>query len=158
MPCTRSMRNPTWESCCKQGSVQLQLLSDPPEYLKNLLASTDTQGRRFKATFANTTLPLSLPLWDMTLSQLRSVMPTISEMSLTHSKSMVLFATARGHLFLMRTANHPTPNSTYMIPLSLHKEDLKETKISISKSSRNYLLCFLIVIIFHAYIAMHMRF
>jgi hypothetical protein len=27
------MRNPSWKSCCKQGSVQLQLLSDPPEYL-----------------------------------------------------------------------------------------------------------------------------
>ncbi|ORE22817.1 hypothetical protein BCV71DRAFT_240819 [Rhizopus microsporus] len=45
---TSSLRNPSWESCCKQGSVQLQLLSDPPEYLKDLLASTDTQGRHFK--------------------------------------------------------------------------------------------------------------
>ena len=57
------MRNPTWKSCCKQGSVQLQLLPDPPEYLKNLLASTDTQGRHFKdslrqynTTFAFTSL------------------------------------------------------------------------------------------------------
>ncbi|RCH92130.1 hypothetical protein CU097_003672, partial [Rhizopus azygosporus] len=46
-----------------QGSVQLQLLPDPPEYLKNLLASTDTQGRHFKdslrqynTTFAFTSL------------------------------------------------------------------------------------------------------
>jgi hypothetical protein len=45
---TSSLRNPSWESCCKQGSVQLQLLPDPPEYLKDLLASTDTQGRHFK--------------------------------------------------------------------------------------------------------------
>ena len=57
------MRNPTWESCCKQGSVQLQLLPDPPEYLKDLLASTDAQGRHFKdnlrqynAAFAFTSL------------------------------------------------------------------------------------------------------
>ncbi|ORE15213.1 hypothetical protein BCV71DRAFT_154103, partial [Rhizopus microsporus] len=58
-----SMRNPTWESCCKQGSVYLQLSPDPPEYLKNLLASTDVQGRHFKdnlrqysAAFAFTSL------------------------------------------------------------------------------------------------------
>ncbi|KAG1178386.1 hypothetical protein G6F70_000108 [Rhizopus microsporus] len=47
---TSSMRNPTWESCCKQGLVQLQLLPDPPEYLKNLLASTDTQDHHFKGS------------------------------------------------------------------------------------------------------------
>ncbi|ORE16689.1 hypothetical protein BCV71DRAFT_265417 [Rhizopus microsporus] len=35
------MRNPTWESCCKQGSIQLQLLPDPPEYLKDLLERCD---------------------------------------------------------------------------------------------------------------------
>ncbi|CEJ04419.1 hypothetical protein RMCBS344292_18381 [Rhizopus microsporus] len=58
-----SMRNPTWESCCKQGSVQLQLLPGPPEYLKNLLAGTGAQGRHFKdslcqynAAFAFTSL------------------------------------------------------------------------------------------------------
>ncbi|CEG70247.1 hypothetical protein RMATCC62417_06179 [Rhizopus microsporus] len=58
---TSSMRNPTWESCSKQGT--LQLLPDPPEYLKDLLASTDTQGRHFKnnlrqynAAFAFTSL------------------------------------------------------------------------------------------------------
>ncbi|CEI94958.1 hypothetical protein RMCBS344292_09159 [Rhizopus microsporus] len=45
---TSSMRNPSWESCCKQGSVQLQLLPDPPQYLKDLLASTDIQGSHFK--------------------------------------------------------------------------------------------------------------
>ncbi|KAG1169680.1 hypothetical protein G6F70_008214 [Rhizopus microsporus] len=46
-----------------RGSVQPQLLPDPPEYLKNLLASTDTQGRHFKnslrqynAAFAFTSL------------------------------------------------------------------------------------------------------
>ncbi|PHZ17099.1 uncharacterized protein RHIMIDRAFT_196244, partial [Rhizopus microsporus ATCC 52813] len=57
------MRNPSWESCCKQGSAQLQLLPDPPEYLKNLLERTDTQGRHFKdnlrqynAAFAFTSL------------------------------------------------------------------------------------------------------
>ncbi|PHZ17411.1 uncharacterized protein RHIMIDRAFT_243485 [Rhizopus microsporus ATCC 52813] len=60
---TSSMRNPSWESCCKQGSVQLQLLPDPPEYLKDLLERTDTQGRHFKdnlrqynAAFAFTSL------------------------------------------------------------------------------------------------------
>ncbi|KAG1179063.1 hypothetical protein G6F70_003140 [Rhizopus microsporus] len=37
-----------WKSCCMRGSVQLQLLPDPPQYLKGLLASTDTQGRHFK--------------------------------------------------------------------------------------------------------------
>ncbi|ORE12654.1 hypothetical protein BCV71DRAFT_190687, partial [Rhizopus microsporus] len=54
---------PSWESCCMRGSVQPQLLPDPPEYLKNLLASTDTQGRHFKnslrqynAAFAFTSL------------------------------------------------------------------------------------------------------
>ncbi|CEJ05039.1 hypothetical protein RMCBS344292_18987 [Rhizopus microsporus] len=64
---TSSLRNPSWESCCKQGSVQLQLLSDPPEYLKDLLASTDTQGRHFKdnlrqynAAFAFTSLGCDL--------------------------------------------------------------------------------------------------
>ncbi|PHZ16974.1 uncharacterized protein RHIMIDRAFT_243111 [Rhizopus microsporus ATCC 52813] len=57
------MRNPSWESCCKQGSVQLQLLPDPPEYLKDLLERTDTQDRHFKdnlrqcnAAFAFTSL------------------------------------------------------------------------------------------------------
>ncbi|CEG73451.1 hypothetical protein RMATCC62417_08830 [Rhizopus microsporus] len=66
---TSSIRNPTWESCCKQGSVQLQLLPDPPEYLKNLLASTGTQGRRFKdnlrqynAAFAFTSLGCDIVL------------------------------------------------------------------------------------------------
>ncbi|CEJ01725.1 hypothetical protein RMCBS344292_15746 [Rhizopus microsporus] len=60
---TSSLRNPSWESCCKRGSVQLQHLPDPPQYLKNLLASTDTQGRHFKdnlpqynAAFAFTSL------------------------------------------------------------------------------------------------------
>ncbi|CEG73987.1 hypothetical protein RMATCC62417_09265 [Rhizopus microsporus] len=58
-----SLSNPSWESCCKQGSVQLQLLPDPPQYLKGLLASVDTQGRHFKdnlrqysAAFAFTSL------------------------------------------------------------------------------------------------------
>ncbi|PHZ16687.1 uncharacterized protein RHIMIDRAFT_196960, partial [Rhizopus microsporus ATCC 52813] len=57
------MRNPSWESCCKRGSVQLQLLPDPPECLKGLLERTDTQGRHFKdnlrqynAAFAFTSL------------------------------------------------------------------------------------------------------
>ena len=45
---TSSLSNPSWESCCKQGSVQLQLLPDPPQYLKDLLASTDIQGSHFK--------------------------------------------------------------------------------------------------------------
>ncbi|ORE00847.1 hypothetical protein BCV72DRAFT_283125, partial [Rhizopus microsporus var. microsporus] len=60
---TSSMRNPSWESCCKQGPVQLQLLPDPPEYLKDLLERTDTQGSHFKdnlrqynAAFAFTSL------------------------------------------------------------------------------------------------------
>ncbi|CEG62921.1 hypothetical protein RMATCC62417_00154 [Rhizopus microsporus] len=60
---TSSLRNPSWESCCKRGSVQLQHLPDPSQYLKNLLASTDTQGRHFKdnlpqynAAFAFTSL------------------------------------------------------------------------------------------------------
>ncbi|CEI95971.1 hypothetical protein RMCBS344292_10147 [Rhizopus microsporus] len=60
MPCTGSMKG---KSCCKQGSVQLQLLPDSPQYLKDLLASTDTQGRHFKdnlrqynAAFAFTSL------------------------------------------------------------------------------------------------------
>ncbi|ORE18166.1 hypothetical protein BCV71DRAFT_180153, partial [Rhizopus microsporus] len=54
---------PSWESCCKRGSVQLQLLPDSPQYLKDLLARTDTQGRHFKdnlrqhsAAFAFTSL------------------------------------------------------------------------------------------------------
>ncbi|ORE01043.1 hypothetical protein BCV72DRAFT_218036, partial [Rhizopus microsporus var. microsporus] len=33
---------------CKQGSVQLQLLPDLPEYLKDLLERTDTHGHHFK--------------------------------------------------------------------------------------------------------------
>ena len=60
---TSSLSNPSWESCCKQGSVQLQLLPDPPQYLKDLLASTDIQGSHFKdnlrqynAAFAFTSL------------------------------------------------------------------------------------------------------
>ncbi|CEI88694.1 hypothetical protein RMCBS344292_03074 [Rhizopus microsporus] len=60
---TSSLRNPSWESCCKRGSVQLQLLPDPPQYFKYLLARTDTQGRHFKdnlrqykAAFAFTSL------------------------------------------------------------------------------------------------------
>ncbi|ORE02928.1 hypothetical protein BCV72DRAFT_316627 [Rhizopus microsporus var. microsporus] len=58
-----SMRNPSRESYCKQGSVQLQLLPGPPEYLKDLLERTDTQSRHFKdshrqynAAFAFTSL------------------------------------------------------------------------------------------------------
>ena len=50
-----------------RGSVQLQLLPDPPQYLKGLLASTDTQGRHFKdnlrqynAAFAFTSLGCSI--------------------------------------------------------------------------------------------------
>ncbi|PHZ15415.1 uncharacterized protein RHIMIDRAFT_223722 [Rhizopus microsporus ATCC 52813] len=57
------MRNPSWESCCRQGSVQLQLLPDTSEYLKGLLERTDTQGHHFKdnlrqhnAAFAFTSL------------------------------------------------------------------------------------------------------
>ncbi|ORE01102.1 hypothetical protein BCV72DRAFT_187522, partial [Rhizopus microsporus var. microsporus] len=52
-----------WESCCKQGPVQLQLLSDPPEYLKGLFVRADTQVRQFRgnlrqynAAFAFTSL------------------------------------------------------------------------------------------------------
>ncbi|ORE20539.1 hypothetical protein BCV71DRAFT_163036, partial [Rhizopus microsporus] len=58
-----SQSNPIWESCCKQGLVQLPLLAQPPEYLKDLLARTDTIGRQFKdnlrqynAAFAFTSL------------------------------------------------------------------------------------------------------
>ncbi|CEG72231.1 hypothetical protein RMATCC62417_07822 [Rhizopus microsporus] len=60
---TLSLSNQSWESCCKRESVQLQLLPDPPQNLKDLLASTDTQGRHFKdnlcqysAAFAFTSL------------------------------------------------------------------------------------------------------
>ncbi|ORE22587.1 hypothetical protein BCV71DRAFT_247426 [Rhizopus microsporus] len=60
---TSSLSNSNWELCCNQGSVQPQLLPDPPQYLKDLLASTDTQGRHFKdnlhqynAAFAFTSL------------------------------------------------------------------------------------------------------
>ncbi|CEG76789.1 hypothetical protein RMATCC62417_11641 [Rhizopus microsporus] len=60
---TSSMRNPSWESCCKRGSVQLQLLPDSPEYMKDLLERTNNQGRVFKdslrqynAAFAFTSL------------------------------------------------------------------------------------------------------
>ncbi|CAO3676925.1 hypothetical protein G6F70_008468 [Rhizopus microsporus] len=58
-----SLRSPSWESCCKRGSIQMQLLPDSLQYLKDLLASTDTQGRYFKdnlcqynAAFAFTSL------------------------------------------------------------------------------------------------------
>ncbi|PHZ17872.1 uncharacterized protein RHIMIDRAFT_195217, partial [Rhizopus microsporus ATCC 52813] len=54
---------PSWKSCCKRGSVQLQLLPDPPQYLKDLLERTDAQGRHFNdnlcqynAVFAFTSL------------------------------------------------------------------------------------------------------
>ena len=57
-----SMRNPTWESCCKQGSVYLQLSPDPPEYLKDLLERTDAQGRHFKDSLRQYNMPLRLPL------------------------------------------------------------------------------------------------
>ncbi|CEG83054.1 hypothetical protein RMATCC62417_17030 [Rhizopus microsporus] len=43
-----SLSNPSWESCRKRGSVQLQLLTGPPQYLKDLLERTDAQGRHFK--------------------------------------------------------------------------------------------------------------
>ncbi|KAG1176723.1 hypothetical protein G6F70_003091 [Rhizopus microsporus] len=64
---TLSLSNPSWESYRKRGSVQLQLLPGPPQYLKDLLASTDTQGRYFKdnlrqynAAFAFTSLGCSI--------------------------------------------------------------------------------------------------
>ncbi|ORE16000.1 hypothetical protein BCV71DRAFT_272768 [Rhizopus microsporus] len=64
---TSFLSNPSWESCCKRRLVQLQLLLDLPQYLKNLLASTDTQGRHFKdnlrqynAAFAFTSLGCSI--------------------------------------------------------------------------------------------------
>ncbi|CEI87136.1 hypothetical protein RMCBS344292_01556 [Rhizopus microsporus] len=52
------MRNPTWESCCKQGSIQLQLLPDPPEYLKDLLERRHFKDnlRQYNAAFAFTSL------------------------------------------------------------------------------------------------------
>ncbi|ORE11871.1 hypothetical protein BCV72DRAFT_318045 [Rhizopus microsporus var. microsporus] len=55
---TSSMRNPSWESCCKQRSVQLQLLSDPPEYLKDLLEHRHFKDnfRQYNAAFAFTSL------------------------------------------------------------------------------------------------------
>ncbi|PHZ07447.1 uncharacterized protein RHIMIDRAFT_242655 [Rhizopus microsporus ATCC 52813] len=61
------LRNPRWESCCKQGPVQLQLLSDPPEYLKGLFVRADTQ--------------------DAILPQLRSVMPTVDSLCEGHSRT-----------------------------------------------------------------------
>ena len=58
-----SLRNPSWESCCKWVSIQLQLLPDPPQYLKDSLARTGAIGRHFKdnlrqynAAFAFTSL------------------------------------------------------------------------------------------------------
>ncbi|KAG1179676.1 hypothetical protein G6F70_000624 [Rhizopus microsporus] len=41
---TSSLRNPSWESCCKRGSVQLQLLPDPPQYLKSGLNAFQIHG------------------------------------------------------------------------------------------------------------------
>ncbi|ORE08343.1 hypothetical protein BCV72DRAFT_203787, partial [Rhizopus microsporus var. microsporus] len=43
-----SLRKPSWESCCKQGLVQLLLLVQPPRLWKDLLARTDAVGRQFK--------------------------------------------------------------------------------------------------------------
>ncbi|CEI97713.1 hypothetical protein RMCBS344292_11840 [Rhizopus microsporus] len=58
-----SLRNPSWESCCKWVSIQLQLLPGPPQYLKDSLARTGAIGRHFKdnlrqynAAFAFTSL------------------------------------------------------------------------------------------------------
>ena len=31
-----TMANMKWESCCKKGKLQITLLNDPPELLKNL--------------------------------------------------------------------------------------------------------------------------
>lgn len=43
-----SLRNLSWESCCEQGPVLLQLLPDPSEYLKDLFIRTDAQVRQFR--------------------------------------------------------------------------------------------------------------
>ncbi|CEG77630.1 hypothetical protein RMATCC62417_12344 [Rhizopus microsporus] len=43
-----SLRDPSWESCCKEGLVQLPLLAQPPRFWKDLLTRTDAVGHQFK--------------------------------------------------------------------------------------------------------------
>jgi hypothetical protein len=92
---TSSLRNPSWESCCKRGSVQLQLLPDPPQYLKDLLASTDTQGRHFKDNLRHYNAAFAFTSSGCDIVSAEERMPTIAEVDLTHSRSMVLFATVK---------------------------------------------------------------
>ena len=45
---TSSLRNPSWELCCKQSLVQLPLLAQPPRFWKDLLTRADAVGCQFK--------------------------------------------------------------------------------------------------------------
>ena len=43
-------RNPKFALCCMQGEVQLPLLKEPPEVLKNLLNGDDKLSKHFQRT------------------------------------------------------------------------------------------------------------
>ena len=63
LPSSSTSNNVFWMSCCRAGKVQVDLLQEPPQYLKELYEDTTTRGqtfknnlRRFNAAFAFTSL------------------------------------------------------------------------------------------------------
>lgn len=63
LPANATANKTFWMSCCKAGAAKVDLLKEPPQYLKDLYESTDARGqtfknnlRRYNAAFAFTSL------------------------------------------------------------------------------------------------------
>jgi hypothetical protein len=49
LPANCTINNQFWMSCCKAGAVKIDLLKEPPPYLKDLYDDITVRGRNFKA-------------------------------------------------------------------------------------------------------------
>jgi hypothetical protein len=82
-----------------------------------------------RTTFVSTALPLRLRLWDATLSRLRSVMPTVAEVDLTHFRSTAPFVTVKSLYFQLRATCLRMLSYTSMILHMLLRDYQKGMKI-----------------------------
>jgi hypothetical protein len=126
---TPSLRNPSWGPCCKQGSANYSSCLTRLSVWRAYWNVQTLKEGTLRTTFASTTLLLPLFRWDATLSQLRSVMPTVTEVDLTHFRSTAPFVTVKGLYFQLRSTHLRMLSYTSMILHMLLRDYQKGMKI-----------------------------
>src|SRR5882724_9693701 len=107
-----SKRNPKFGKCCLSGKIQLPELMPPPQPLKRLLESSDTDAKEFRNHIQNIMLPWPLHLWEP-----NSIRPFSKEVVPMPYALLESFIISWEHCFQMRIGHPLMPNSTSMTQL-----------------------------------------